>query len=1051
MSDTRRPTHAFAGAPPGAVDFDELLRQGAWLRALARDMLRNPADAEDLSQDVLTVALDRRPPLAGVRLRGWLRQVMRRLAARGARREGERRAIEGEAHPPHDPERDSRERVELQRRLLEAIATLDGASRTVLVLRWFDGHSPQEIARQLGIPPATARKRLSRGLARLRERLDRDFAGEGDPEDGRATWSALLLPLARERQPLIATTSVLTGALVSTKTTLALLAASGACAFLLLADPFERASSGVRPSPSTSAVGHALVPPPSAASRAPAEAREDATDPSTAGALAFVGAERVRVVDLQGRSVQGAKAAWVDGVGRARALELDGDGGCARPPDSASARFFAYAPDHAPGHVRSTESRGDVVVELAPARRIIGTVREDGALPVRPLHLHAVVQGHIARHERELETELIELGVLPYTTVATTRSDGSFVLEFGARTSSGWLNVPSTHRLAPPYDDNTRNDRVTIPSDLDELHLDLVRLPSVTGRFVWADDGSPVAGELIVSLRRRELAHDESSWLPIEADGSFAIGIGVDDRALGSTPEERLARIRFNSLRVWAHPTDGHSVPNETEVVFQGRTFPIDVGTIALERIPVRRFVVVNQDGDALPGASVASSLDVTHTDANGEAELACTAAETIQVLASGQALGSFELVDASPQVLALRRGRTLVIETSAVDARLQLEVSWSETPFERRPDGGAENIEPLPALLHGAFQRLRRLGRLSYQQGPGWPGSFLLPVRAEATELPGLQPNGDLQLRCLNPLRQSIVELLVRVPAELGLHRVVLPPVPSEGFGDLRLQLVTADGSPPTDASIFLHHPENRSGTSRPCLPDGSFSAGPFPVREYELDVRAKGHVQRTLRLVPSAPDEPPVRVLLEAARDLYVRVTDRSGRELEVARAGAFDAAGWSVEENESGLGGFDIRRVPRRPLMLSALVGNRRWTREITADDEHVEWILPAHGLLEVELGPVPAIAYDAALRASLRAIESGDELSLRKDFDSTASGSVSLVTDVATGDYMLVVTLEEQDAAGEPTGNRVLLERAITIGASRTLTLHIDGRTLAVSER
>jgi hypothetical protein len=57
-------------------------------------------------------------------------------------------------------------------------------------MRFFDDLSPRRIARRLGVPPATVRTRIHRGLAELRRTL-----GERDP-DG---WRLALLPLAAKR------------------------------------------------------------------------------------------------------------------------------------------------------------------------------------------------------------------------------------------------------------------------------------------------------------------------------------------------------------------------------------------------------------------------------------------------------------------------------------------------------------------------------------------------------------------------------------------------------------------------------------------------------------------------------------------------------------------------------------------------------------------------------------------------------------------------------------------------------------------------------------
>ncbi len=82
--------------------------------------------------------------------------------------------------PPRQPER-----VELSRRLAEAVLTLEEPYRSAVIWRHLDGLSAKQIGERQGTSPETARQRVSRGLAMLRVQLDSSF---GD----RATWCAVL-------------------------------------------------------------------------------------------------------------------------------------------------------------------------------------------------------------------------------------------------------------------------------------------------------------------------------------------------------------------------------------------------------------------------------------------------------------------------------------------------------------------------------------------------------------------------------------------------------------------------------------------------------------------------------------------------------------------------------------------------------------------------------------------------------------------------------------------------------------------------------------------
>jgi hypothetical protein len=56
--------------------------------------------------------------------------------------------------------------------VVDAVAELEEPYRTTLILRFYDGLAPTEIARHLGVPASTVRVRLKRGLDRLRVRLE---------------------------------------------------------------------------------------------------------------------------------------------------------------------------------------------------------------------------------------------------------------------------------------------------------------------------------------------------------------------------------------------------------------------------------------------------------------------------------------------------------------------------------------------------------------------------------------------------------------------------------------------------------------------------------------------------------------------------------------------------------------------------------------------------------------------------------------------------------------------------------------------------------------
>lgn len=160
----------------------------AWVRALARRLVAAPEDAEDLEQEAWLAVLRLRPR-AHAGLRPWLATVLRNGARRAARtqrhRQGhEARSARAEALPSAQ---ELAQRAELARALVAHILRLDEPFRSTVLLCFQEGLAPREVARRQGIPAATVRSRLARGLAELRVRLD--------VERGRERWLAVLFAL----------------------------------------------------------------------------------------------------------------------------------------------------------------------------------------------------------------------------------------------------------------------------------------------------------------------------------------------------------------------------------------------------------------------------------------------------------------------------------------------------------------------------------------------------------------------------------------------------------------------------------------------------------------------------------------------------------------------------------------------------------------------------------------------------------------------------------------------------------------------------------------
>lgn len=180
---------------------ESLMAQHDWLRRLVHGLVRDSARADDVLQTAW-LRLLRRPPRAAAdepAWRAWIARVVRTTDARQrrdevARRRRDERSARGEWLPSTD---EIAEREELRARLVAHVLALPEPYRSTLVLRFYDELSPRAIAREQGVNASTVRTRIARGLALLRERVER--------EEGRDWLASCLLALPLRRVRTLAT------------------------------------------------------------------------------------------------------------------------------------------------------------------------------------------------------------------------------------------------------------------------------------------------------------------------------------------------------------------------------------------------------------------------------------------------------------------------------------------------------------------------------------------------------------------------------------------------------------------------------------------------------------------------------------------------------------------------------------------------------------------------------------------------------------------------------------------------------------------------------
>ena len=168
---------AFGVLAAGAVDR---------LYGIARLVLRDTELAEDATQDALVRAWRDLPTLRDVeRFDAWLyRLLVRSCADIGRRRRRWRSELSVVPLEPAESDRAAElaDRDQLER----GLRRLSEAQRTILILHFYVGLSPNEAADALSIPVGTAKSRLHYAIDALRAALAADERSQvGDLREGR--------------------------------------------------------------------------------------------------------------------------------------------------------------------------------------------------------------------------------------------------------------------------------------------------------------------------------------------------------------------------------------------------------------------------------------------------------------------------------------------------------------------------------------------------------------------------------------------------------------------------------------------------------------------------------------------------------------------------------------------------------------------------------------------------------------------------------------------------------------------------------------------------
>jgi len=601
-----------------------LLAEGQALRGLARRLLHERGDPDDVVQETFAAALASHAAARG-RLGPWLAGTVRHLVAMlhradRRRRARERAAAQAECDAGDDPAAIAAQ-AELLRDVAEAVRALDEPFRTAIVLRFWHGVPPAGIARRLGVPRNTVRSRLQRGLERLRQALD---SRHGD----RQRWAAPLGGLAGVRQQSLAAAAGAVGTTVGMLMNTKLFLAGAAALVITLTLPFlcqrpGAASTPPTPGPAAAAAGGEAREP-----EHRARVAEPAANPSRAPSSALLPAPppgpwvaTLLVVDPAGEPVPDAVVTVWPAPNDAKA----GMPEHVRPePDPRHmARSSTKDGAQAPGSVAMLEAgerqrRPACIVRTDATGHVTVTLHDD-VCTARATHEpegESREKG-VARERAEAETRLVlEPAILLLGHVR--EADGAPAPQVRVETrvvgGSGFeRGMPATP--GPVVTETVGAFTVRVQRDV-RYELRATRTRDATFPFeVFVGDGPPapitlvfpgaitLAGTVVDADARPVARADVTAWREFargERDYSQAerVPVRADDAGRFSMPVRAHARYQLlatapghaTSDLVWTETTQ-HEPHPEVRLV--------------LQRLATIRGTVVHGDGSPFPGLSV--------------------------------------------------------------------------------------------------------------------------------------------------------------------------------------------------------------------------------------------------------------------------------------------------------------------------------------------------------------------------------------------------------------------------------------------------------------
>jgi hypothetical protein len=280
-------------------------------------------------------------------------------------------------------------------------------------------------------------------------------------------------------------------------------------------------------------------------------------------------APRLRIVDATGTPIAGARAAAIDPYGFVHEVELDDAASAELADDSLGSRFAASAPGHGPALSQSWTA-GDLELALAPMRRVQGLFLEDGEPPGQSIELRCSYPDpdwDIGPNGPAIGIELKDLGVFERWERVRTEADGSFRFQCPQEAMTASVRVPPSHVIVA--DDGVRvtgefydRDIARVRTNAGDIQNETAGLPLLFVRLIRADDGAPVVTDVTWWLEYQDHRNAPMTNMSSDLDGSFRIGLQLDEEDLLLPPSERAAQSTAHTSHVMVSGREFKNLPS---------------------------------------------------------------------------------------------------------------------------------------------------------------------------------------------------------------------------------------------------------------------------------------------------------------------------------------------------------------------------------------------------------------------------------------------------------------------------------------------------------